>query len=73
MVRKIHGIKAIELHLSSENDYLCNYIAEHMKEQSLSDWIEEKEMRGYYTSLLRKFKRIFLNLVMPISVLRYIA
>ena len=59
MGRKIHGIKAIELHLSSENDYLCNYIAEHMKEQSLSDWIEEKEMRGYYTFTIEEVQKNF--------------
>lgn len=58
-MRKIHGIKAIQLHLSSENDYLCNYIAEYMKEQSLSDWIEEKEMRGYYTFTIEEVQKNF--------------
>lgn len=30
-----------------------------MKEQSLSDWIEEKEMRGYYTFTIEEVQKNF--------------
>ena len=53
----------MRLHKSSKNDYICNIIARIMekKEQrlSISDWIDEKVMRGYYTFTIEEVKRNF--------------
>lgn len=50
---------ATRLHKSSKNDYICNRNADIMKEQSLYDWVQDKELRGYYTFSVEDVQKDF--------------